>query len=57
VDSQGEEFGMKRVRNVLLDHCQGSAEEILTALERACRDFTGATAPFDDITMLIAKSM
>jgi sigma-B regulation protein RsbU (phosphoserine phosphatase) len=57
VDSQGEEFGMERVRKVLQDHCQGSAEEILTALERACSDFTGATAPFDDITMLIAKSM
>jgi serine phosphatase RsbU (regulator of sigma subunit) len=57
VDSQGEEFGMERVRKVLQDHCQGSAEEILSALERACSDFTGATAPFDDITMLIAKSM
>ena len=57
VNSQGEEFGMERVRKVLLDNRRGSAEEILTALERASRDFTGATAPFDDITMLLAKSM
>jgi hypothetical protein len=42
---------------VLLDHCQESAEEILAALERASSDFAGSTAPFDDITMLIAKSM
>ena len=57
VNSQGEEFGMERVREVLLDHCQESAEEILAALEQASSDFTGSTAPFDDITMLIAKSM
>jgi len=57
VNSQEEEFGMERVRRVLLDHCQESAEEILAALEQASSDFTGSTAPFDDITMLIAKSM
>jgi sigma-B regulation protein RsbU (phosphoserine phosphatase) len=57
VNSQGEEFGMERVRRVLLDNSRGSAEEILAALEQASIDFTGATAPFDDITMLIAKSM
>jgi sigma-B regulation protein RsbU (phosphoserine phosphatase) len=57
VNSQGEEYGMERVQKVLRDHCQESAEEILAALEGACSDFAGATAPFDDITMLIAKSM
>ncbi|HEY42721.1 MAG TPA: SpoIIE family protein phosphatase [Anaerolineae bacterium] len=57
VNSQGEEFGMERVRRVLLDHCQESAEEILVALERSSSDFTGSTAPFDDITVLIAKCM
>lgn len=56
VDSQGEEFGMERVQKVLLGHRQQSAEEILAALEQASIDFTGSTAPFDDITMLIAKS-
>jgi sigma-B regulation protein RsbU (phosphoserine phosphatase) len=57
VNSQGDEFGMERVRRVLFDHCQQSAEEILAALEQASIDFTGATAPFDDITILIAKFM
>lgn len=57
VNSQGEEFGMERVRSVLLDNSRGSADEILAALERASIDFTGSTAPFDDITVMIAKSM
>ncbi len=57
VNSQGEEFGMERVRRVLLDNSRGSADEILAALERTSIDFTGSTAPFDDITIMIAKSM
>jgi sigma-B regulation protein RsbU (phosphoserine phosphatase) len=55
VDFHGNEFGMERVREVLLDHSGGSAEEILTALEQAVRDYTESTDPVDDITVLIAK--
>ena len=57
VDAQSREFGVDRLRRVTLDYRHASAEELLAALERAVGEFTGAAAPFDDITIVIVKRL
>jgi serine phosphatase RsbU (regulator of sigma subunit) len=55
----GEAFGAERLRATLAAHARTyaapTAASLLTALELALDDFTGAAAPFDDITLLIAR--
>ncbi|MGH2593109.1 MAG: PP2C family protein-serine/threonine phosphatase [Anaerolineae bacterium] len=55
LDAQGQEFGEERLRRVILDSRRASAQDIITALQRATGQFAGATAPFDDSTLVIAK--
>jgi sigma-B regulation protein RsbU (phosphoserine phosphatase) len=55
MNSEGQEFGMERVRSVLLDTSQQSAAEILDAVEKAISEYTKTVNQFDDITMLVAK--
>jgi sigma-B regulation protein RsbU (phosphoserine phosphatase) len=50
-------FSQERFEGVIMEQRKASAGEILTAIERAVADFTGATAPYDDITLLIAKRL
>jgi sigma-B regulation protein RsbU (phosphoserine phosphatase) len=57
INEQGEEFGLKRLRRVLLDQRGATAEEIVEALERAHGEFVGDTTPFDDVTLVIAKRL
>ena len=52
-DVQGQEFGLERLRRVVLDHRRASATELMTALNRA----VGNLAPFDDITVVVAKRL
>jgi sigma-B regulation protein RsbU (phosphoserine phosphatase) len=52
---QSERFEMERLRRVVLEHRHVSAAGIVTAIERAIGEFTGATAQFDDIAIMIAK--
>jgi serine phosphatase RsbU (regulator of sigma subunit) len=55
----GEAFGVERLCAALAAHMQTyaapTAPSLLTALELALDDFTGAAAPFDDLTLLIAR--
>jgi sigma-B regulation protein RsbU (phosphoserine phosphatase) len=54
-DMQGGSFGQERLKRVLLDHKHGSAAEIMAALEVAIHSFTGSTAQFDDIALLVVR--
>lgn len=55
MNSEEQEFGMDRVRSVLLDNSRQSAHEILEAVEKAISEHTQSANQFDDITMLVAK--
>lgn len=54
-DVQGASFGKERLERVLLETRQGSAAEILAVLKLAIQSFTGSTAQFDDITLLVVR--
>jgi sigma-B regulation protein RsbU (phosphoserine phosphatase) len=55
LNAQGEDFGLQRLRSVVAAHRAEPATQLLAALEQALADFTGAAAPFDDLTLLIAR--
>ena len=52
-----QEFGEERLRRLLLDHRDASAEDIASALGRAVAAFAGEAAPSDDVTFVIAKRL
>jgi len=49
---EGAAFGEERMRKALLEHTNLPAAESLAKMLKAVNDFTGATAPFDDITAI-----
>lgn len=55
VNAQMEEFGNERFERVVLDQRLESAADILAAITQSVDDFTSSTAPFDDITIVVAK--
>jgi sigma-B regulation protein RsbU (phosphoserine phosphatase) len=55
LNAQGQDFGMERLERVLQDHFLSSAADVLAALEGALDDFTGPTAPFDDMAMMVIR--
>ena len=55
VDAQGQRFEEDRLRQVLLDRRHASAAQIVEALRQAIAGFTDVSAPFDDITVVVAK--
>ena len=50
-DAQGQEFGAERLRQVIFDHRHESAAALMAALNQA----VSSLAPFDDITVLVAR--
>jgi sigma-B regulation protein RsbU (phosphoserine phosphatase) len=52
-----ESYGMERFKNTISKHRSLPAKQILAGIEKSVQDFMGATAPYDDITLLIAKRM
>jgi len=56
-DAQGREFGMERLRRVVVDQCRAPAADIVAALEERIDDFTGSTAPFDDTTIVVTRCL
>jgi sigma-B regulation protein RsbU (phosphoserine phosphatase) len=54
-DAQQEEFGMERLEQVVLDHRQAPVGELMGALQQAIQDFSGSTAPFDDVAIVVAR--
>lgn len=57
LNAHEEQFGEARLRAVMLDHPHASPGDLLAALQNALREFIGDTAPFDDITIVIAKRL
>lgn len=55
VDGTQQPFGEARLRRALSEHRHLGAVEILAGLDQALRDFTGATPPYDDITLMLLK--
>jgi sigma-B regulation protein RsbU (phosphoserine phosphatase) len=56
-DADKQRFGQGRFEGLLADHRMASAEEVLTILKETLKDFMGGTAPYDDITLLVAKRL
>ena len=48
-------FGMDRLRQAALDHHDGSAAEIVAALEEAVNRYSGSAEQFDDMAILVAR--
>jgi len=55
LNASGQAFGVERLRQVILDHGDASATDVLSALDQAVAEFTGATTPFDDITVVVVR--
>ena len=51
----GQRFGMERLQRVVLDHQHAHAAGLVAALEAAIGDFAGASAPFDDVAILVVR--
>ncbi len=55
LDAQDHEFGLERVQAILREHAARPAAAIVAALEAQHSAFAGEVAPFDDITLVLAK--
>jgi serine phosphatase RsbU (regulator of sigma subunit) len=53
LNSQGEEFGMDRLVDLLRENAKASTPEILDRLQKAVVSFSANTPQHDDITMMI----
>lgn len=52
-----EYYGIQRFRDTIQENRAGSAQQILTGIKTAVQDFIGSTAPYDDITLLVARRL
>ena len=55
LNGDDQEFGVQRLKGVLLESRELSAEQIVTRVMDAVRDFAGDEPPFDDQTLLVLK--
>lgn len=55
IDEAQRQFGVERFESLVWQYRNTSAAEILNAIEATIADFTGETAPYDDITLLVVK--
>jgi len=51
----GRQFGRERVEHLVAEHCNGSAERVVNALDFAVREFSAGVEPFDYQTILALK--
>jgi len=56
-DAHLRDFGMERLQRVILDHRHAPAADVVAALEQAIGDFSGSTAPFDDVAIVVTKCL
>jgi sigma-B regulation protein RsbU (phosphoserine phosphatase) len=54
-DIHGQSFGTQRLQRVILEHRERPAGGVVTALKEAIDDFVGASAPYDDIAILVVR--
>jgi sigma-B regulation protein RsbU (phosphoserine phosphatase) len=55
LNGYGQDFGMERLETLVLEQRQNSAQQLVSALEQAVRQFIGDQAFFDDITLVVAR--
>ncbi len=55
MDSRRRLFGLKRLCAALKAHAGATAQEIVAAIVDAVQTFAGATAPSDDLTVLVVR--
>jgi sigma-B regulation protein RsbU (phosphoserine phosphatase) len=56
-DEGQEQFGMERLRRVILEQRMAPLAAMVSALERAIAELTGGATQFDDIAMLAVKRL
>ena len=56
-NSADQEFGAKRVADLLSANCRRSAQEILGVIRRAVEGFSEGAAPDDDLTAIVLKRL
>lgn len=54
-NAEGESFDTWRLREVVEAHHMASAQDIVTAIHDAIRQFAGSTPPADDLTLIVVK--
>ena len=57
IDGAGNEFGRERLEKIIKEHQEATAAEIVAILEKEVSDFTSASVPFDDITLMVVKRL
>jgi sigma-B regulation protein RsbU (phosphoserine phosphatase) len=55
LDEQERDFGVQRLRRVLVQRQRAPVMDIVEAIERALEAHVGELAPFDDITMVAVR--
>ena len=50
-------YGMERFKAAIQENKDQPTERILSAIKESIQDFIGSTAPYDDITLLIARRL
>ncbi len=55
IDQSEQDFGMDRLKDVLLKHADAGTDEILQSIMDAIHSFCGDIVPFDDITLVLIK--
>ncbi len=50
-----EPFGAERLAQVVAEHAESPAADILTAIVEAVQEFMGQTPPFDDMTLVVVR--
>ncbi len=55
MNSDGEEFGVDRLRKIFVDHSSSSAREANEAVLQAVNDFAGGHPQSDDVTCLVLR--
>jgi sigma-B regulation protein RsbU (phosphoserine phosphatase) len=55
VDSQSEDFGIERLRDILSSCYREPAAEIIERIQLAVEEFVGSVPQYDDMTLLLVK--
>jgi phosphoserine phosphatase RsbU/P len=57
LNSQGQEFGRDRLRQIAAAERRAPADTLVGTLEQALYEFVGGSEPFDDVTILLVKRL
>ena len=56
-NARGQDFGMERLQQVIIDHRYASAEEIMISLAKTVEEFIAPASQSDDITIMVVKRL